>query len=393
MANIKVKVKGAIKQLDKEAVGVQKIKNNLVSAKEKTNETASKDSNNSAEDYASQKVQNQISVGTRKSLEKANEIGKKSVKETAQNLAKTKAKIENFKSKIKQKKANDLKNSAYNTSKVIKNGTKRTIKNVKSTANFTGKGIKTSERISKETLKATTESLKKSQKALQISKYATSKIAENTKRVTKKVIKVIKTIIKGAKALINLFIAGGFVAIVIVIIIVIIAGFIAAIFNSDENTDYDSSQIPNSEIVLVAKAQIGNEGGEKFWRWYGFNERVEWCACYVSWCANECGYIDKGIIPKFAACVNGIDWFKEHNEWQDRSESYYPIVGDIIFFDWKDDSGNQDGVSDHVGIVTRTDIQNKTIYTIEGNTSDKCAERMYSFDDTQVMGYGTPKYE
>ena len=143
----------------------------------------------------------------------------------------------------------------------------------------------------------------------------------------------------------------------------------------------------------MAKAQVGNDGGEKFWKWYGFDSRVEWCACYVSWCANECGYIDKGIIPKFSACVDGISWFKEHNEWQDRGESYYPIVGDIIFFDWKDEEGNQDGISDHVGIVARTDIENKTIYTIEGNTSDKCAERMYSFDDAQVMGYGTPKYE
>lgn len=77
----------------------------------------------------------------------------------------------------------------------------------------------------------------------------------------------------------------------------------------------------------------------------------------------------------------------------DRGESYYPIIGDIIFFDWYDENGNQDGTSDHVGIVTRTDITNRNIYTIEGNTSNKCAERMYSFDDVQVMGYGSPKYE
>ena len=172
-----------------------------------------------------------------------------------------------------------------------------------------------------------------------------------------------------------------------------ITAFVAAIFNSDGDMDYDSSQIPNSEIVLVAKAQIGNEGGDKFWKWYGFEEHVHWCACYVSWCANECKYIERGIIPKFSVCTDGINWFKEKNEWHDRGESYYPIVGDIIFFDWYDDNGNQDGVSDHVGIVTRTDINNRTIYTIEGNTSNKCAERMYSFDDAQVMGYGSPKYE
>ena len=89
-------------------------------------------------------------------------------------------------------------------------------------------------------------------------------MAECTKRVTKKVISTIKTIIKGAKALKNLFIAGGFVSTLIIIMIVIIAGFIVATFNSDGNSNYDRSQIPNSEIVLVAEAQIGNEGGEKF---------------------------------------------------------------------------------------------------------------------------------
>ena len=105
-------------------------------------------------------------------------------------------------------------------------------------------------------------------------------------------------------------IAGGWIAVVIILVIVLIAGFVAAIFNSNGDMDYDSSQIPNSEIVLVAKAQIGNEGGDKFWKWYGFEEHVHWCACYVSWCANECGYIDKGIIPKFSVCTDGIDVYK-----------------------------------------------------------------------------------
>ena len=216
------------------------------------------------------------------------------------------------------------------------------------------------------------------------------KLAQATIQTT---IKTLKAIITTAKAIISAIIAGGWVAVVIILVIALIGGFIAAIFNSNGDADYDTSQIPISEIILVAKAQIGNEGGDKFWKWYGFEEHVHWCACYVSWCANECGYIEKGIIPKFSVCTDGINWFKEKNEWHDRGENYYPIIGDIIFFDWKDENGNQDGTSDHVGIVTRTDITNRNIYTIEGNTSNKCAERMYSFDDVQVMGYGSPKYE
>ena len=59
----------------------------------------------------------------------------------------------------------------------------------------------------------------------------------------------------------------------------------------------------NQAIVEVALTQLGNEGGQPYWSWYGFEGRVEWCACFVSWCANECGYIDTGVIPKFAGCV------------------------------------------------------------------------------------------
>ena len=395
MPDIKIKVKpqATIKNIDKSIVGVQKIKNNLITTKEKINEMTIDDDNNSGEEYAGRKVQNEISYASRKGIEKSNEIGRKSFKETQQNFAKGKQKIDTFKSRIKEKKAKDLKNAVNNTSKTIKSGTKKTIKTAKSSTKLTGKSIKTAERVAKNSQKVAKESVKATQRAIKITKHATKVAAKTIKATVQATIKAIKAIIAGVKALISAIVAGGWVAVVIILVIVLIAGFIAAIFNSDGDMDYDSSQIPNSEIILVAKAQIGNEGGDKFWKWYGFEEHVHWCACYVSWCANECGYIDKGIIPKFSACTDGITWFKEKNEWHDRGESYYPIVGDIIFFDWYDENGNQDGTSDHVGIVTRTDITNRTIYTIEGNTSNQCAERMYSFDDVQVMGYGSPKYE
>lgn len=75
----------------------------------------------------------------------------------------------------------------------------------------------------------------------------------------------------------------------------------------------------STNIVDVAFSQLGNVGGQPYWSWYGFESRVSWCACFVSWCANECGYIDMGIIPKFASCQNeGIVWFKTCGLWQDR---------------------------------------------------------------------------
>ena len=146
----------------------------------------------------------------------------------------------------------------------------------------------------------------------------------------------------------------------------------------------------SDDIVIIAKTQLGNVGGQPYWSWMGFNSRVEWCACFVSWCANECGYIDAGVIPKTAGCITGVNWFKDRGEWQDRT--YTPQPGDIIYFDWdnKGAAGNQDGLADHVGIVEK--IIDDKVFTIEGNTGDQCAERTYTIGYYEILGYGTPAY-
>ena len=142
-------------------------------------------------------------------------------------------------------------------------------------------------------------------------------------------------------------------------------------------------------IIAVALSQLGNVGGEPYWSWYGFGSRVEWCACFVSWCANECGYIDAGVIPKFAGCINGVNWFKERGQWADNSAE--PTPGMIIFFDWDDeDEGGQDGLSDHVGIVEK--VENGRIYTIEGNSGDSCRQKSYPMGYYEILGYGIPAY-
>lgn len=140
-------------------------------------------------------------------------------------------------------------------------------------------------------------------------------------------------------------------------------------------------------IVQVALSQIGNVGGEPYWSWYGFGSRVEWCACFVSWCADQCGYIDTGICPKYAGCVNGVDWFKDHEQWADNSIE--PSPGMIVFFDWDNpngSSGPQDGQSDHTGIVER--VENGIVYTVEGNSGDSCRENHYPVGYYEILGYG-----
>ena len=139
----------------------------------------------------------------------------------------------------------------------------------------------------------------------------------------------------------------------------------------------------NQAIVEVALTQLGNEGGQPYWSWYGFDGRVEWCACFVSWCADQCGYIESGIIPKFAGCVDGANWFKGNGQWKDRS--YEPSTGDIIFFDWEGD-----GETDHVGIVEK--CENGVVYTVEGNSGDACRQKQYTVGSSSIYGYGVPAY-
>ena len=139
----------------------------------------------------------------------------------------------------------------------------------------------------------------------------------------------------------------------------------------------------NQAIVEVALTQLGNEGGQPYWSWYGFEGRVEWCACFVSWCADQCGYIESGIIPKFAGCVDGANWFEGNGQWQDRN--YEPQAGNIIFFDWEGD-----GETDHVGIVEK--CENGVVYTVEGNSGDACRQNQYTVGSSSIYGYGVPAY-
>ena len=139
----------------------------------------------------------------------------------------------------------------------------------------------------------------------------------------------------------------------------------------------------DGEIVAVALSQVGNIGGQPYWSWYGFSSRVDWCACFVSWCAEQCGYLEMGVIPRFAGCIQGSNWFKARGLWQDGS--YEPRPGDIIFFDWEGDS-----LPDHVGIVEK--VENGRVHTVEGNSGDMCRENSCPVGSAVVYGYGCPAF-
>lgn len=141
----------------------------------------------------------------------------------------------------------------------------------------------------------------------------------------------------------------------------------------------------NSAMVETARQELGNEGGEKFWSWYGFDSEVDWCACFVSWCADQNGYLSEGKVPKFSYVQTGLNWFKDKEKWRNAGEK--PVAGNIIFFDWNDND-----VADHVGIVAGYHLGR--VFTIEGNASgDICKRKSYWVFSKYIMGYGTPESE
>ena len=142
------------------------------------------------------------------------------------------------------------------------------------------------------------------------------------------------------------------------------------------------SVVSDKPIVKTAMGQLGNKGGERFWSWYGFENREDWCALFVSWCEDQCGYLKSDAAPKFAIVSDGADWFVLRDQWRLMGDT--PEAGDIIFFDW-----DQDGARDHVGIVTG--VVDDKVFTVEGNSSDLCRQKRYFVDDPAIYGYGVIK--
>ena len=193
-------------------------------------------------------------------------------------------------------------------------------------------------------------------------------------RAVERMGRLLKDAVASAKALFSSLTIGGMAALIIVIIMVIFGSVLS--FNEDGSYILG---IGDETIVEVARAQLGNQGGEKFWKWYGFKSRVDWCAIFCSWCADQCGYLEAGTYPKFAVVGDGANWFKERHRWAGRG--YTPKPGDLIFFD-----PEHDGVYNHVGIVESCD--GKTITTIEGNSGDACKRHTYPVGSSQIVGFG-----
>lgn len=174
---------------------------------------------------------------------------------------------------------------------------------------------------------------------------------------------------------------GGVRALAIILILVVGCGIGAHHYLAGDGAPWFVYTYNESESALVrtAASQLGNQGGERFWSRYGYDSKVDWCACFVSWCASKNGYTSKGIIPKFSYVPTGISWFQNKGLYQ--NSDYTPEPGDIIFFDF-----TQNGIGDHVGIVAGTYFG--LVFTIEGNSGDACRARIYLASNKNILGYG-----
>ena len=420
MADIKTMQRTTIKEFDSKKVKSAKFKSNLSYIRDKNieltdtlnNKTKDTDSSyENANDYAISQIQDKSKIIRDKTFYDLNEKRKaQREKHTIQRNDKIRQKLDKKLQAKLEKRLQEIPERNIKIKKDIIDNSRRIKQKSKATTNKTIKTARQNSKIAKKTTEETTKVIKETPKAIKRATQISSKVAKAT---VKAIVNVTKAIISGAKALIGVIVAGGFTSVIIILVVCLFGGVIA-LFNM--NGDKDTQSMWGNDIVTCAESQLGVEGGEPYWSWYGFNERVEWCACFVSWCADQCGLLEGNIhennqdldssgveeqvtsndmfaIPKYSVCDDGISKFKQMNRWQDRSKNgqlYYPNRGDIIFFDWIDkNTGEQDGISDHTGIVKNVDIENNKVHTIEGNSGDAVKEQEYDLNNIQIVGYGT----
>lgn len=111
----------------------------------------------------------------------------------------------------------------------------------------------------------------------------------------------------------------------------------------------------------------------------GWNQYTPWCACFLSWAADQQKTSINGAPPRFAKVDDVMNAFQTQKKWRDSGTE--PIPGDYVFFDW---NGGSD--PDHVGAVLC--VKGGYLYTIEGNSGGKVAVQRYLLSDSRIVGYG-----
>lgn len=162
-------------------------------------------------------------------------------------------------------------------------------------------------------------------------------------------------------------------------------------------------EIIAEDVLAVAKGWLGvHEGSGEFYRilntynshtplarGYAIKPNDEWCDCFVSACAIAAGAVD--LIGTEVSCQRHIDIFKEKGIWIEDG-NITPLVGDIVVFNWDENSQPNDGWADHIGYVYTVDAAKGVFSTIEGNSNEEVRQRWYDTGDGNIRGFARPKY-
>ena len=164
-----------------------------------------------------------------------------------------------------------------------------------------------------------------------------------------------------------------------------------------------------TDLVNVARSQLGYHEGDntsqlhgessgsrnytEYGYWYGTQVQgnsggsyYAWCAYFISWCARQAGIPTSIISNASYACAGSDNGDFKNLDFYSRG-SYTPKVGDLVFFCWEGNSS----CWDHVEIVIG--VSSSEVTTLGGNTSNNNVKsRKWSLSNSNIRGYGVPKY-
>ena len=156
-------------------------------------------------------------------------------------------------------------------------------------------------------------------------------------------------------------------------------------------------------VVQSAAALVGVQGGSEQHRLlvadynrirplpvgYAVKETDDWCDIFVTVVFQRQGLSE--LIGRECGVERHIQIFKRLGIWNEDGNST-PKAGDIITFNWDQNSQQNDGWADHIGIVEK--VENGIIYTIEGNsTNNQVQRKTYRIGHGNIRGFASPLYK
>ena len=121
---------------------------------------------------------------------------------------------------------------------------------------------------------------------------------------------------------------------------------------------------------------------------YAVKTTDDWCDIFVTTVFQREGL--SGLIGRECGVERHIQIFKRLGIWNENGAST-PKAGDIITFNWDQNSQPNNGFADHIGIVES--VSNGIIHTIEGNSNNQVRRNTYRIGHGNIRGFATPRYQ